>query len=242
MDAFVTRKKRKSGHDVETLGQEENEDSTDLKLAKLSSLHPRLDQEALLDILLAHDGSVEETAASLRAPGPAKKPSGVAGAQSSLRLYASGPAQRAGSASPRKKGKLLSKKGATLHLFDPDDISEHTPCTVIHNFLPADLANELLAEMLEQSKTFEKITFKLFDTVVSSPHTSSFFVGSTFEVDRQKYDYIYNGARLTVGSLPPSLLPPFSLSFFARFVPLAYLRSRPLVADQGMRNQRTSAP
>ena len=205
MDAFVTRKKRKSGHDEETLGQGENEDSTDVKLAKLSSLYPRLDQEALLDILLAHDGSVEDAAASLRAPGSTKKPGGVAGAQSSLRLYASGPAQRAGSASPRKKGKLLSKKGATLHLFDPEDISEHTPCTIIHNFLPPDLANELLREMLEQSKTFEKITFKLFDNVVSSPHTSSFFVGSTYEVDRQKYDYIYNGARLTVRSLPPSL-------------------------------------
>ncbi|KKY38579.1 putative grf zinc finger domain-containing protein [Diaporthe ampelina] len=51
--------------------------------------------------------------------------------------------------------------------------------------------------MLEESKTFEKITFKLFDNVVSSPHTSSFYVDSHDEMRKQKIDYLYNGARLT---------------------------------------------
>ena len=60
-------------------------------------------------------------------------------------------------------------------------------------------------ELLEESKTFEKITFKLFDNVVSSPHTSSFFVGMD-EIDRQRYEYVYNGSVLTV-CLPPSQAP-----------------------------------
>jgi hypothetical protein len=121
------------------------------------------------------------------------KTSGVV-AQTSLRSYAVASIEPG----PSKKPKLLSKKGATTHLFDPKDISEHTPCTVIHNFLPSEDANALLVELLEESKTFEKITFKLFDNVVSSPHTSSFYVGSYDELDQQKHEYVYNGARLTV--------------------------------------------
>lgn len=42
--------------------------------------------------------------------------------------------------------------------------------------------------MLEESKTFEKITFKLFDNVVSSPHTSSFYVDSHDEMRKQKIE------------------------------------------------------
>lgn len=84
--------------------------------------------------------------------------------------------------------KLLSRRGATLHLFDPADIEDHTPCSVIHNFLPTEMANDLLQEMLKESKSFEKITFKLFDNVVTSPHTSSFYVDSFDEMQRQKFE------------------------------------------------------
>jgi hypothetical protein len=94
--------------------------------------------------------------------------------------------------------KLKSRAGSTLHLYDPEDIAEHTPCTIIHNFLPPRDANRLLEELLEESKTFEKITFQLFENVVSSPHTSSFYVESYDEIQRQKTEYHYNGGRLTV--------------------------------------------
>lgn len=79
-------------------------------------------------------------------------------------------------------------------MFDPEDIEEHTPCSIIHNFLPSDLANDLLNELLEEAKSFERNTFKLFDNVVSSPHSSSFYVDSLDEVQRQKSE---------VGSLNP---------------------------------------
>ncbi|TPX10484.1 uncharacterized protein E0L32_008534 [Thyridium curvatum] len=219
MEAFITRKKRKldadPGHHLllndnqlapgsNEIASEADDEPTEVKLAILSSLHPSVDQETLLDILLAHDGSVLEASAAFKDGKPRKKGSGVVGSQSSLRFF-----PRSGLANPElspKKPKLLSKKGKTLFLFDPIDISEHTPCTVLHNFLPAEEADSLLKELLEESKSFEKITFKLFDNVVESPHTSSFYVGSLDEVNRQKMEYLYSGARLTdVRELTPEL-------------------------------------
>lgn len=86
-----------------------------------------------------------------------------------------------------------------MHLYDPVDVAAHTPCTIVHNFLPADDANALLKELLEESESFEKITFKLFENVVSSPHTMGFYVESNDDIEAQKTAYLYNGARLTVG-------------------------------------------
>ncbi|KAI5463342.1 hypothetical protein BGZ63DRAFT_352970 [Mariannaea sp. PMI_226] len=193
MKSFLARPKRKPSP--------EPEEPTEVKLALLSSLHPELDQEALLDILLAHDGSVSQASASLKFPPPAKKGGGGIGYQKSLKQYAA-PKEPS---SPVKK-KLKSKKGSTLHLYDPDDVAEQTPCTIIHNFLPSDEANALLEELMEESKSFEKITFQLFDNVVSSPHTSSFYVESYDEIKRQKTEYHYNGAKLTdVRRITPQL-------------------------------------
>ncbi|KAK7738910.1 hypothetical protein SLS63_002247 [Diaporthe eres] len=182
-----------------------DDEPTEVKLAILSSLHPDFSQEALLDILLEHDGSVAATSVSLSVPSTSRsllssssspnKAANSVVSQTSLKNFAA--AHSADGVPAAKKTKLLSRKGATLHLFDPDDIAEHTPCSIIHNFLPSDLANGLLTEMLEESKTFEKITFKLFDNVVSSPHTSSFYVDSHDEMRKQKIEYLYNGARLT---------------------------------------------
>ncbi|KAJ4300342.1 hypothetical protein N0V88_003015 [Collariella sp. IMI 366227] len=216
MDAFVTRKKRKlspapalacnTTPDVATPATDANEESTDVKLAILASLHSDIDHETLLDILLAHDGNVETTSQTLRTRLPKKSStSNVVVAQSSLRSFAV--ASSDSDASPfHKRAKLLSRKGATLHLFDPQDISEHTPCTIIHNFLPAEEANSLLQELLDESKSFEKITFKLFDNVVSSPHTMGFYVGSYQEMQEQKHEYVYNGARMAdVRTLTPQL-------------------------------------
>ena len=207
MDAFLTRKRRPSTPPGESFAESEDE-LTEVKLAVLASLHPEVGQEALLDILLAHEGSISAASSALLAPSPTRPPrktTAVVGVQSSLRLFATGSERERQSPSP-KKAKVLSRKGATLRLFDPVDIAEHTPCSVIHNFLPPELANGLLRELLEEAKSYEKITFKLFDNVVSSPHTSSFYVASADEQQRQKYEYLYNGARLTdVRQLTPQL-------------------------------------
>lgn len=194
MDAFITRKKRKISLDSAGSGDSRDDEPTEVKLALLASLHPDITQEALLDTLLAHDGSVAASCAALSvstsddvSSGARKANASGVVSQTSLRSFAR--PSEAGGPSP-KKARLLSRKGATLHLFDPVDIAEHTPCSIIHNFLPPDLAKDLLEEMLEESKTFEKITFKLFDTVVSSPHTSSFYVDSYDEMQRQKFEVL----------------------------------------------------
>ncbi|RYP90094.1 hypothetical protein DL770_003786 [Monosporascus sp. CRB-9-2] len=210
MEEFLKGTKRKSSALQEASGPDDDGESTELKLAILSSLFPDLSQEALLESLLAHDGSVEVASSSLadgQVSPPRKAPTkGVIGSQTSLRFFASKSSNREALVSP-KKAKLLSKKGATLHLYDPVDIAEHTPCSIIHNFLPQEEANALLREMLEESKTFEKDTFKLFDNVVSSPHTSTFYVETQAELDTQKHEYFYNGARITdVRRITPQLL------------------------------------
>ncbi|KAF4975818.1 hypothetical protein FZEAL_7437 [Fusarium zealandicum] len=205
MRAFLTRPKRKSTPEPQ-LQTTKEEEPTEVKLALLSSLHPSFDQEALLDILLAHDGSVSEASASLKVQPPLKKGKRVVGYQQSLKQYAYVSSNSLEAAAPAKK-KLKSKRGSTLHLYDPEDVAEHTPCTIIHNFLPPDDANELLRELLEEAKSYERITFQLFENVVSSPHTSSFYVESYDEIRRQKTDYHYNGARLTdVRRITPQLV------------------------------------
>ena len=204
MDAFVSKKKRKlcspedttTMQDISSLSAPDDE-STDFKLALLSSSHPYIEQQILLDVLLAHDGSVEEASKSLRPAGSPRKASASAatGYQSSLSSFV---AQNDNSEVQAKRTKLLSKKGKTLHLYDPADVAAHTPCTIIHNFLPIEVANALLEELLKEAPSFEPITFKLFDNVVQSPHTSCFYVESYDELQSQKTDYLYNGALLTV--------------------------------------------
>ncbi len=208
MEAFLRGTKRKSSAIQEDVVADDDGESTDVKLAILSSLFSDISQEALLETLLAHDGSVEAASLSLadgQVPSPRKSPAkGAIGSQTSLRFFASRSSEQDPSISP-KKPRLLSKKGATLHLYDPLDIAEHTPCSIIHNFLPQEEANALLEEMLEESKTFEKNTFQLFEIVVSSPHTSTFYVETQAELDTQIHEYFYNGARVSVSFLSPFL-------------------------------------
>ncbi|KZL86609.1 grf zinc finger [Colletotrichum incanum] len=206
MESFLIRKKRKLSPTVEK--QADDDEPTEVKLAILTSLHPNVEQETLLDVLLAHNGSVAESLEALQTPTFAKKLSGGTGAQSSLRHFAvMSEDNNVGAGWPAKK-KLMSKKGATLHLYDPADIAEHTPCTVIHNFLPPEDANDLLRELMTEAESFEKnVTFKLFDNVVASPHTSSFYVESYDEIQTQKTDYLYNGAKLSdVRRITPQLV------------------------------------
>ncbi|CAK7199929.1 hypothetical protein SEUCBS139899_002616 [Sporothrix eucalyptigena] len=226
MDAFVTRQKKRklnspspppsrlsvtganSGPNAAASfgdGYPDEEDSTEIKLAILASLlnddsgTVDLDQNVLLELLLAHDGSVAAASEAFHnRPDKWKNKkklkgldggsgSGVIGQQTSLRgVFASGGDNPS---SPEKKvcpaTTLLSKRGRTLYLYDPVDVEAHTPCTLIHNFLPADMANDLLREMLAEAKTFgAPYTFKLFDQVVSSPHTSCFYLESAAEAKK----------------------------------------------------------
>ncbi|KAL8908679.1 MAG: hypothetical protein Q9207_000647 [Kuettlingeria erythrocarpa] len=209
MEAFVSRKRPKLMPIVgvgktdlpqkPSTGIEEESDCTDVKLAVLASLFPDIDQATLLDILLASDGSVEQarkvlnsSAASL----PRKKPTKGVGYQTSLAAFKQTRTSFDGQSTLSTTERPLTRKGQTLHLYTPEHVEKHTPCSIIHNFLPAEVANELLKELLIEAPTFERQTFKLFDNVVQSPHSACFYVESSVEQEVQKKEYLYNGSYL----------------------------------------------
>ena len=178
------------------------DDDTDIKLAILSSLYPSIDNSFLLDTLISAEGSVETASKTLsrsftnvqETKHEQKSPTKGVGYQSSLSSWG---LSKGDPSSPRKRYKV-TRKGQTLHLYSPEDVSAHTPCSIIHNFLPPYEANDLLKELLEEAPTFERQTFKLFDNVVTSPHSACFYVESLEERKRQQTEYLYNGAYLTV--------------------------------------------
>ena len=177
MEAFVSRKKRKLSD------TRRDEDDTDIKLATLASIY-ELDQNVLLDALVTANGSVEEASKALRIY--KEEPKRSIGYQSSLSFKLSG------------NTKPLTKKGQTLHLYSPEDVAVHTPCSIIHNFLPSEVANDLLKELLAEAPSYERKTFKVFDNVVQSPHSACFYVESLEERKKQQTEYLYNGSYLSV--------------------------------------------
>lgn len=182
---------------------EQEEESTDFKLALLASLHPAADETSLLEALLASDGSVEDASICITGStfaSPRKRSANAAvGYQSSLSSYRLNPEGDV----PAKKP--LVKKGKTLFLFSPEDIEQHTPCSIIHNFLPTQQANALLQQLLDETPTYQNLEFKLFDRVVTSPHTFCFYVNSLAEAEDQKTEYIYDGRKVEV-RLEPCML------------------------------------
>ena len=191
----------RSSHDVDLT---DDSDSTDFKLALLASLHSDTSNEVLLDVLLNHDGSVKQASAALLIGSLprtldticAASSSAITGYQSSLRRFTQNVTPNSTSpAHPPSKRLAGPRKGQTLHLYDPADIAALTPCTLIPNFLPPALANSLLRELLDESVSFGRTSFKLFDNVVSSPHTACFFVEDDAARDARA-EYYYNGAKL----------------------------------------------
>ena len=219
MEAFISRKRTASAlAEVETKSQvspdftdrlsDDEGDSTDIKLATLTSLFPNLDQAWLLDLLISANGSVEAArnslSCSVQASSPRKRSAVGIGYQTSLSSFRK--AEESGLDLPSTKRRQLTRKGQTLHLYSPEDIAGHTPCSIIHNFLPAKEADSLLSELLAEASTFERQTFKLFDNVVQSPHSACFYVNSLEETVKAKTEYLYNGQYLTdVRQLTPEM-------------------------------------
>ncbi|KAF1984371.1 hypothetical protein K402DRAFT_413881 [Aulographum hederae CBS 113979] len=200
MDAFVSRKRRRSpplptneeAVAIPESTEETSEESTDFKLAILSSLHPDVDQGSLLETLLLSDGFVETASQYLserKYASPRKKQAIGTGYQASISSFG---IKSGGDGTPRRI-RPLTRKGQTLHLYTPEDIEAHTPCSIIHNFLPSEHADALLRELMEESPTFFRAKFKLFDRVVQSPHTFAMYVDSESEQELHKTEYVYDG-------------------------------------------------
>lgn len=192
-----------------------DDDSTDIKLAKLASVFPDISQDELLDLLIANEGSTDETCATLldhkTASKKAKRSSphsnnGPGTIQSSLSSFGMRNPSFSGLNSGTAAQPPPTRKGRTLDLFSPEDISRYTPCSIIHNFLPPEEATALLKELLAESKTFERQKFQLFEHTVQSPHSAGFYVASAEEQRQQKSEYSYNGNfRTDVRQLTPEL-------------------------------------
>jgi alkylated DNA repair dioxygenase AlkB len=240
MDAFVLRKRKR--HDgcqqyilappatsTHTSSVPDEDESTEFKLALLASLHPGLDGTSLLEALLAADGSIEEAANYLshsQLVSSRKPPTNPSiGYQSSLTRY------RVDSGDARPAKKPLVQKGKTLYLYSPEDVEAHTPCSIIHNFLPSKQANALLSQLLDEAPTYQSIEFKLFDRVVTSPHTFCFYVNSLAEAEQQKTEYIYDGRRVEASLRVHKPLPVTNTTQDVRQSPSEMLNALPQVED-----------
>jgi alkylated DNA repair dioxygenase AlkB len=194
MDLSASRKRRRSSPPSSPHGPDAAED-TDFKIAMLASLNPEKSQDVLLDYLLAYDGSVEKASTALNSPEahvdrtPRRKRTAATGYQSSLVSFATGRGS-----SEKSTPRQLTRKGQTLHLYTPEDIESHTPCSIVHNFLPAADADNLLRELLGEAPAFRRDVFQLFERTVESPHSMGFYVDTPQEIKEQKDQYAYNGS------------------------------------------------
>ncbi|OZJ06278.1 hypothetical protein BZG36_00778 [Bifiguratus adelaidae] len=84
----------------------------------------------------------------------------------------------------------------TLHLFKPEDVYALTPCTMIPNVLPKDLANEVLETMIRESDTWKRNQWWLFERPVTSPHTTAFYISPAGGTGNDMTgDLYYNGKK-----------------------------------------------
>ncbi|KAJ2994511.1 hypothetical protein HDV02_001532 [Globomyces sp. JEL0801] len=83
------------------------------------------------------------------------------------------------------------------------NIHQHVPCELIPDILPLDLSNDLLLEMLRDSKTFEPLPVYMFEKGINrgliielvSPHTTCLYMDSHESVPRKAM--YYNGTEDT---------------------------------------------
>lgn len=195
------------------LDDDDDDLDTDTKLAILSSLFP-LPNDELLELLVTTQGSLKRAQGILsgtpkstaRTPTiPARKKTGSS-TQTSLSSFIPPKATDA-HARPLPK----PQKGKPLLLFSPEHVAALTPCTLVTRFLPTELANELLLELVSEAETFpgkgsEGTRFRLFEREVWSRHTSGFYVRGGESGDEGGGDgdgdggggeawYTYNGLR-----------------------------------------------
>lgn len=224
MDSFVSRKRQRLSPNNEEAKSNQGpsdpsiEDSTDIKLAILLSLFPAIKQDDLLDILVSCEGSVKAASSILSTQGSARDTpwikkraaGGSLGMQTSLSSHVFTMTEdgivKSINETGRKRRTPPTKRGKTLHLYSPEDIAIYTPCTIIHNFLPAEDANKLLLELLDESKHLTRSEFQLFNRTVQSPHTHAVYVSTPEQHRQQTSEYTYGGTyRSNVRQATPQL-------------------------------------
>ncbi|KAL2818373.1 hypothetical protein BJX63DRAFT_72966 [Aspergillus granulosus] len=201
MDRYLSRKRPRSPVVADT---NDDDTSTDIKLAQLVSLFVDTPQDTLLDILVSCGGSVdaavtmitEQKQITLSSSGlgkRAKTTNGSPGIQTSLASHVlQSPGAKTGDGALKYRNPV--QKGKTLYLYSPEDVAAHTSCTIIHNFLPAEQANALLLELLDESQHFSRYQLQIFERTVESPHSTCVYVNTPEEQDQHMNDYSYGGS------------------------------------------------
>ncbi|KAL4809227.1 hypothetical protein BDV18DRAFT_131523 [Aspergillus unguis] len=215
MDRYLSRKRPRSPANFPTASPNNDEASTDIKLAQLVSLFTDAPHDILLDILVSCGGSVESAVAIISSQKQiAKRPRAGAPAtataiQTSLASHILvSPGKKESNNKNRTVGRAppVVQKGKTLYLFSPEDVAAHTSCTIIHNFLPPDQANALLLELLDESKHFSRLQLQIFERAVESPHSTCVYVSTPEEQAQHTNDYNYGGSYHTkIRQAPPHL-------------------------------------
>lgn len=181
---------------------------TEFKIALLASMFPDKTQDVLLDYVLAYGGSVTKATRALSGETAKRKRPHPAALQTSMDSF-TGRVKQEDEASPATTAiGSLTKKGKTLHLYSPKEVEAHTPCSIIHNFLPRETADALLKELLDESSRFNRNAFQMFERTVTSGHTWRLYVDTEDEVEQQQKGLAYDGsdAALNVQQTTPELL------------------------------------
>ncbi|KAG5436910.1 hypothetical protein PCK2_001039, partial [Pneumocystis canis] len=192
----------------------EDDNDTEMKLALLISVFPDNSPEILLEKLVENDGSVENTVkmclnSCFKKKCVSKKLKKQRKIDEFIEKHedkrecpllnkqelskVSWPIKMQWDSSIKT---LKRKNRRVLHLYLSEQIgTKVTPCTLICNVLPQNLANSLLLEMLEESKTWKRNEFRLFERNIVSPCKSCYYF-SFDEKDPLEPKFFHNGSEI----------------------------------------------
>ncbi|KAK9467730.1 hypothetical protein V1512DRAFT_235692 [Lipomyces arxii] len=204
-----TQPKRRMSDIWEPCTQTDDTD-TDTKLALLTSLYPDYSLDSLLELLLASQGSTKAVCDIIDGL-VTFKPAHQNSLQTSVTEYCSSARKRSATEGDGKddaywtalhsRGRQKNSAGMSkvIHLYSSTAIEALMPCTFHPFVLPAELANDLLSQLLSDSVSWKPNRFRLFNREVSSPHTTCFYANpSKVDAFRKEYRYYGDSVRETI--------------------------------------------
>ncbi|CDK26817.1 unnamed protein product [Kuraishia capsulata CBS 1993] len=180
--------------------------ATETKLKYLEDIFSSVGRDVLLEILISCDGSVEQTESLLSEQFPVDtkrkaKSAAVSGHQKKSK-YQRSISQLIDSNSLPTKVESTSKK---MRLFTKEEIEASVPyVTFKRDFLPAEVANSLLEELLSKQDIFTPNTFFIAGNKCVANHKTKVFTASDDD-ERLQYDVELSGGKLDMGSFGDSM-------------------------------------
>lgn len=184
----------------------------DLKIAILKSLFDdRFSNGRLRVVLKDHKGDVEACTDALLLEGQQKEDNGDVEESTNALLLAGQDMTHIKNNDP--KITLLTQQNQKSNAFTllkqpnqksrnqaitlkKDDIPNILPCSYLDNFLPGELANELLSHMLQDSKDWSPLPVVLFGKQLISHHTTALY-------SNQEVAFFYQGSKSTSFKISP---------------------------------------